>query len=153
MRCLLLLVIMALCSCQAPDPRSIHSVDPTFTPYVDKYLSLKGRKLDYDIAVGFANMMPARNGLCRSWKGTPYREVFIDRSYWQNQASESEKVQLVFHELGHCDLDRSHKDGIIPGILYPVSIMNSYSFSIPTSLQHYYFTELFDSSMLYDEGG
>jgi len=35
--------------------------------------------------------------------------VIVDRTYWEN-ANELEKEFLVFHELGHCVLNREHID-------------------------------------------
>lgn len=37
------------------------------------------------------------------------REINIDAAYWQT-ASDSEKEFVVFHELGHCFLEREHLD-------------------------------------------
>ena len=36
-------------------------------------------------------------------------EIRIDRSFWRN-ASELSREHVVFHELGHCYLDRGHSE-------------------------------------------
>lgn len=37
------------------------------------------------------------------------RKVIVDETYW-NGASQLNKEFLIFHELGHCFLDRDHDD-------------------------------------------
>ena len=48
------------------------------------------------------------NGKCVRNTVYPNR-VYIDLDYWRN-ASDLEKEFVVFHELGHCFLDRGHLD-------------------------------------------
>jgi len=49
--------------------------------------------------------------------------IHIDRDYWVNEATELQKEFLVFHELGHCVLNRNHlnassTDGSCISIMY-----------------------------------
>jgi len=47
-------------------------------------------------------------GQCKSYSDGS-SSVIIDNNFWQN-ATDSEKEYIVFHELGHCALDRSHNN-------------------------------------------
>jgi hypothetical protein len=54
-------------------------------------------------------------------------QISVSESYWLT-ASDLEREELVFHELGHCILGRGHEDGAMPisgGSIYK-SLMNSY---------------------------
>ncbi len=35
-------------------------------------------------------------------------EIHIDRNFWLNEATDLQKEFIVFHELGHCILNRGH---------------------------------------------
>ena len=47
-------------------------------------------------------------GQCKSYSNGS-KQVVIDQPYW-DRADEMEREYLVFHELGHCILDRDHLD-------------------------------------------
>jgi hypothetical protein len=64
--------------------------------------------------------------------------VRLNRTYWEgwyNAGRKSELEQLMFHELGHCLLNKNHNDSTVapadsgPGTPIPVSIMNSFHVS------------------------
>jgi hypothetical protein len=72
-----------------------------------------------------AGMKPYRDELGPRVIGVceiPAKIVDISLSYW-NQASETEREMLIFHELGHCILGRPHniQRNVFTGI--PMSIM------------------------------
>jgi hypothetical protein len=48
-------------------------------------------------------------GQCKSYSDGS-KQVIVDEQYW-NRISDSEREYLVFHELGHCVLEREHNDG------------------------------------------
>lgn len=50
--------------------------------------------------------------------------VKLKISYW-NKATDYEKEQLLFHELGHCLFAMEHDDTINKKLLIPNSLMNS----------------------------
>lgn len=151
MRYQLIAAVLLLTGCgrgfeTAKDPRTIHGVDPVFVPFVDKYLSYKGHGLAHDIPIQFTNLPGNIVGLCTRWS-TGWRQIEIDQSYWNYWADDGERLELIAHELGHCDLDRNHvltedTNGM------PVSIMYPYVFGIyPYILGSYsidnYMNELF----------
>ncbi len=47
-------------------------------------------------------------GQCKSYSNGS-KQIFIDEPYW-NRVDEIKREYLVFHELGHCLLDRDHND-------------------------------------------
>jgi len=61
---------------------------------------------------------PTTIGYCYPAKG----EIHLLESFW-NYASHIEKEALIYHELGHCFLNRSHQSGKVNGLaisyMYP----------------------------------
>jgi hypothetical protein len=80
-------------------------------------------------------------GICKlGYYRVPY--IAIDRTYWKN-SSRWGREWLVFHELGHCVLDRDHRDDKF-GVNCPASIMHSYANSFCyKDYRNYYVKELF----------
>lgn len=70
------------------------------------------------------------------------RTVTIDRSFWKRSGYEDQKG-LIFHELGHCILDRDHEDGVFTTSQRNKSLMSSYTFDNWMSDEDYYLEELF----------
>lgn len=68
--------------------------------------------------IGFMQALPSDSpkntiGYCLG-----YKEVRILQSFW-DRASATERLTLLYHELGHCALNLDHTDGV-------PDIMNSY---------------------------
>ena len=117
-------------------PKDANFQFATSNPYFDSYKSQfsqnhyieTGRSIDVSrIRINFVENIETGTstvGLCYSWGSK--REIVIRQSFW-NGVSESYRKALIFHELGHCALNRSHKDEKYLG--NPVSIMNSYIIS------------------------
>jgi hypothetical protein len=119
-----LLVSLVFFGCN-PDP--VQFIPDTFSPYVNGFFQeaqARGYDLqleDYQISVVFReNINPdGRIGECSSGSRLSIR---IDPDYW-NRASEAKRRWLIFHEMGHCILDRPHRSGADErGLCY--SIMN-----------------------------
>ena len=55
-----------------------------------------------------------------------YREIQINSDYWYSYTPE-QKEQLVYHELGHCVLNKEHDNTLRENC--PNSIMRSYMFN------------------------
>ncbi|GAA5219448.1 putative metallopeptidase [Membranihabitans marinus] len=71
------------------------------------------RGLNYDVDSKniygeFADLPDNTVGQC-SYSPDQPRKITLDQNYW-NRASELEKEYLVFHELGHCYLEKLHND-------------------------------------------
>ena len=107
----LFFILLLLTACgpkSKSDPRTIYGVDPAFNTLLTQYISLKpSHRFTYNIAIGFATLPYPEVGQCRTWT-TGERQISIDPDYWYNRATPAEQVSLLFHELGHCDLDRGH---------------------------------------------
>ena len=101
----------------------------SFLPYIKKYETMKNGPIRSDIRFKFEdliklnkdqfqwtitikNLKEKKVGQCRK-----DRIIVIDYTQWEISNS-SEKQVLLFHELGHCDLDKEHDDS-------QLSIMNS----------------------------
>lgn len=96
-----------------------------------------------DLIVKFGAMSnPLERGYCETGSDmTP--TIVVDETYW-DQADEGARQSLLFHELGHCVLDRLHLSGVTTDGA-PLSVMNPYT--IPANVydynHDYYMHELF----------
>jgi hypothetical protein len=115
MRKLLVLSILLVgCSRQVhyTDPRDIHGIDPAFTAIVAEFESYLGRSIG-DIPIGFGPGGGDVVGRCSVWN-SEWREIKIDPEYWNYMGQwghipdEDARTALLFHELGHCVLNRGH---------------------------------------------
>ncbi|MFK7982654.1 MAG: hypothetical protein AB8G86_21930 [Saprospiraceae bacterium] len=90
-------------------------IDEALAPYFERFVTEganRGQTIDlvtkqiegFLIDIEEANVA----GQC-SYSATSTRKVNIDRTYW-NSATDLEKEFVIFHELGHCYLERSHSD-------------------------------------------
>lgn len=70
------------------------------------------------------------------------REILIKQSVWDNFSEELKEI-LIFHELGHCHIDREHKEDSYEGI--DLSIMHPVLINQEDYIQYYreYQEELF----------
>jgi hypothetical protein len=122
MRGFTLLLLIGMGCGHAPDPLIR---DPELTPYQERFLGLaREYSLDVDRVLGleFGDVPVKYAGLCRTSTKT-HRRIIISKAYWVNLDDDGKEL-LMFHELGHCLLDRAHNDEII-GFGTPASIMNT----------------------------
>ena len=74
--------------------------------------------------------------------------IEIDPIYW-NEASDTEKEVLLFHEMGHCVLNKEHNETVLTDFNMPKSIMYPYVFNNPYSrYRDYYVNELKNENTL-----
>lgn len=90
-------------------------IDEALQPYFDRFVAegtIRGHEIDLEAKKieGFLIDIDEKDvvGQCSYGENTS-RRVNIDINYW-NKASDLEKEFVIFHELGHCYLDRSHND-------------------------------------------
>lgn len=131
------------------DPHPDVGTGPEFVVFVQQF------EVDYGHSIGsFPIVFGPQNGnvigVCKRWSDG-YAMIEIDPTYWNNtHVSDAQRKALIYHELGHCILNRGHDDSYIASNTYgsiPKSIMNSYlmdELAYP-SLQAYYTDELFHS--------
>lgn len=136
------------------DSLPVPAADPYFSRYIDKFIQLAHNygnpAQDGNISVSFgdtsshgANVI----GYCQIQSdGT--RFVIIKQNFWNAQDTLTNE-SLLFHELGHCILNRAHQPNFRPEKnLWPVSLMNPYIVrsAIYGQDQAYYQQELFTVS-------
>ena len=153
--CLSILIVGCGQQQQSGDPRTIHGIDPAFTQYVQEFEAyIPGGNIG-DIPIGFAAQSGQVIGVCEIWT-SGYRDIKVDPTFWNGTSDEYTRRSLIFHELGHCVLDRAHLATttlVNPSLPYNfltnptiyVSFMNPYIFfdGSQSSLQDYYINELF----------
>lgn len=127
--------------------------DEEFLPYIDEFLveaKQRGLTLEDEIAkvnIGFSSLDHDRAGQCNRWKS----EILINRDYWE-RVDEIEKRRLIFHELGHCVLDRDHRNERTSSnecLSYMRGLENNFDcrFNNCSKVwEKYYIDELFDPS-------
>lgn len=86
-------------------------------------------------------------GLC-SHSATRDKEVIIDENFW-NRSSDYEREAIIFHELGHCALERGHEDATLDNGMCKSLMRSGFSpcltFYRKGSQQDYYLDELFSN--------
>ena len=140
------LLVMKGCASVEFRGRADNPIDPVFDQYVEDFKRLKKKytkseEFTKDLSIQFFTLQPPAIGVCY-WNFDGTREIYIDPGFWFRRGTrEGDRRVLMFHELGHCDLDRRHND--------PSSIMESSHIGWwnydddPT----YYNNELFDESV------
>ena len=112
--CLLILMTLGI-GCEKTGIEKDLYIEAALVPYFERFEEegqLRGLSIDlaskniegYLISISEENVV----GQC-TYGSSTVRRVNIDTEYW-NQATELEKEFVVFHELGHCYLERPHSD-------------------------------------------
>lgn len=98
--------------------RQFDSTDKRLKPYVQAFEREAALVLDRpnfkvgDIPVNFGDTENSDFvGVCFTYHDGS-REVIIRKRWWDH-ADEKARQAIVFHELGHCRLDRGHNDQVI----------------------------------------
>ncbi len=104
---------------------SANLIDPVLAPYYESFITAanaSGSSIDHNqgltLVFGKLRQPIAKGvivGLCSGYHHVS-ANVTIDIEYWM-KADRVAKLLLVYHELGHCVLDKYHSDK-------PMSIMN-----------------------------
>ncbi len=97
----------------------IENIDSELLPYIDKYENLKGSPIKDNIRFAFKRLRILSANCTVRLETIGLRWIFIDPYIW-NALSPSIRELLLFHELGHCDLNRGHENNS-----FVVSVMNS----------------------------
>lgn len=91
------------------------STDPIFTPYIQEFEYYSGTD-SFRVPIGFGDLKPGTAGTCHtSTVGGVVVSAYIkiDSEFWK-RATHLQKINLIFHELGHCLLRREHVRGFLP---------------------------------------
>lgn len=135
-----ILLFTTLSSCGVPLPlqsavRQFSTTDKAFESYITEFEQL-GKTINKDISfvigdipVNFGNIENIENdsfqGVCYTYTDGS-KEVIIRKTWWDNHTDDYRR-SLIFHELGHCRLDREHLDDTreVSGEVLKISMMNS----------------------------
>lgn len=136
------ILFLFLTSC-ALYPEPVYFIDPDLQPYVNMYKEHKAYYLGFDsikvTEIRFGEPRNTKLGECTKWRNGSFvvrRRITLDPVVWR-WMSEVERRMLVFHELGHCDLDRPHTvtDSLMVENIFPATQY--------LSKESYYLQELF----------
>lgn len=119
--------------------------DAEFTPYVQEFEKYYNDKVKTPIIFG-DKFEKSVIGVCIEYN-KHIKIIKINPRFW-NQADTYEREALVFHELGHCELNKDHNDAIFEitdNHFIPASLMRSNLLdgNIYTTNRTYYIYELF----------
>lgn len=161
-KCLLLFILLLSLSTCKKEAQNV-LVDPELQKYVDQFfIEAKQRGISLDesnLEVVFKDIEDACGYGYSRYENTDLRRVEIDPTCWEGQL-ENWKEYLIFHELGHAVLRRSHLNSVMPnrmaksimcgtGFGYEECVRNNggvpYSTYTPT-LRDFYLKELFDAT-------
>lgn len=111
LRSYLLISLLSIPFFFACEPNEVLVIDSRLKPYFDRFEEeaiSRGLSLDFSDIEGKLDDLDGVGGQCVRNSALP-DEVLIDIVFW-TQASEADREFIVFHELGHCVLNRSHLD-------------------------------------------
>ena len=122
-------------------------IEEEFLPYVEYFNHEYGKSVfDMNLVIKFADLKGATAGECERvvsvlTKKTIKRRIFIDAKIWDH-LDEMERINLVFHEIGHCVMLKPHdatmsKDNCPKSIMYPEIIS-------PQCLEEYWYDYLIE---------
>lgn len=104
-------------------------IDPDLQEYITRFENDGDIKIT-NLVASFGNPGSNKNpdlltvGVCKTGIGAP--NIVILKSYWES-IDDLQREQLMYHELGHCILDRNHDSRTINGCAF--SIMHPYMIS------------------------
>lgn len=144
---LIYLSSLLLIGCDGSRPKV---VDTDILPYIERFEAYYNNTVEYSVTFTDTMDNPAWVGVCYIYE-TGNRNVEINRHYWED-ASDNEKEELIFHELGHCTLNRDHRSDKIAykNSSVPISIMYPYVFGHATYYEERkteYIEELFHGNV------
>lgn len=144
-------IVTIMISCAEED---ILETDAELIPYFEIFANeaaVRGIVVDYEAEriEGLIQDIPASDVLGQCFRNVERpRKVIFDRPTWE-QADEAKRQFLVFHELGHCFLNRGHLD-LRDGDNNCVSIMHSSTqlcpdFELTDENREFFLDELFEN--------
>lgn len=112
---LALILLFASCASEEPDLPNIF-VEDAFEPYVESFISegaKRGYNIDFEdtgLTIIFGHT-PNASASCSEIAGHDHgsHQIMVNKKAWQT-LNDSLRERLIFHELGHCELNRTHKN-------------------------------------------
>lgn len=134
--------------------RQYSTTDPTFASYVTQFEQAftgihKSTMKISNIPINFGTPNEEEfEGVCHLYSNGD-KEIIIRKDWW-DRVSEEARQLMIFHELGHCVLDRDHKNdkGYYQGREINLSIMSAVLMPVfdYKSFKEEYYYELFTSN-------
>jgi hypothetical protein len=123
---LLILLTLIQTACTPIGKPLMPRTNPLVVPYVKQWENITNRKQHTPIIIG--TVSDEFFGICYKSSDPYYNIIILNKNFFYGLDS-TEKLELVMHELGHCDLGYEHnsKPALIDGC--PYSIMNAYLFN------------------------
>lgn len=136
----LILAILAITSIRCGKP--IISIESEFVPYYESFVrEARAEKIGVEgVSISIVFGETIKNNVAECVYGYTAK-VIVSRAFW-NVTVENMKEALIFHELGHCILNRDHNDALRSD-QSPVSIMFRSIFYVNSFDRAYYIHELF----------
>lgn len=136
------IICFLLASCGRQKDVVPAEVESTYRLFVEKAEHYGSKLKSRSLQIYFINT--PKNEVAQCEKNSDLALIRISPAIWKSASSDSREM-ILFHELGHCLLDRDHTDGYVEG--RPRSIMHSYGVNSKHFGEHKedYFRELFTS--------
>ncbi|RFS14369.1 hypothetical protein [Emticicia sp. C21] len=121
---ILLLLVNLSCSKKEAIP-TVYQIDPKLEPYLKSFVAEAQKR---NITVKLENLIMKFDNesieICGHFvkEKSGQREIVINPICWDS-VPEQNREALAFHELGHCFLNRLHRNDLLPNNA-PVSIMH-----------------------------
>ncbi len=107
----ILFFVIGLCFISSCSREAIYEVDPAFEEYVQRFVddaAKRGVVIDFSesgLRINFIrSISETAVGVCRG-----DHLIEIEQEYWKG-LNDSQREGLIYHELGHCELNRPHKN-------------------------------------------
>lgn len=110
---LILIGLLAFAVVNTGCGKGTYNVPAEFAPYVESFMleaEQRGKEIEEkELEISFAEKLAGTQavGECYTAAGVPTIRILI--SFWE-YASEAKRENLIYHELGHCWLNRAHVD-------------------------------------------
>ena len=139
--------LFVISSCTSPDK----GIDPAFNQYVDLFIEEAAKR---DVTFNYTDVRGIQfDDLDASIGGTcnfVTSDITIRQDGWDN-ATDDYRTRVIFHELGHCFLDRRHLNSEFTGghclsLMAGEDLACSNTYSIGSIWYDYYNDELFDEN-------
>jgi hypothetical protein len=155
---ILVLAFFLSLSCRKENGGVIN-IHPKFEIYVDRFIeeaAKRGKTIDFSdtgLSIEFRDAVDVETGgVCRG-----NHQIEIEKFYWED-LNDDEKEGLIFHELGHCELNRRHRNDTLPNGEWasrmrgdPIPEGLSAVINYSGARRQYYIDELFDESVAVPE--
>lgn len=136
--------------------RMFATTDSTFSAYVKKFeeegRNYYGANFSVgDIPINFGDTQDENyDGVCIKYTNGA-KEIIIKKEWWDARDNVTSREMMIFHELGHCRLDKDHDNELIPtedGTIVKTSLMNAVLPATSTYITYKagYLAELFQNT-------